>query len=368
MPSTYTDLLRFIDQANGENEYTWGDLADTNFNLIEDAIAGMHTENITGSSDHTLTTASGTADESRNMIIQLTGIPSANLSVFVPSKSKIYIVLADFTGSFTVTVETGSGSGVDFLAGERALIACDGSNVIKIANVASATDSSRIFQPGMSQMWNGTIAGIPTGWLFENGAAVSRTTYAALFAAIGTIHGAGNGTTTFNLPDSRDVIIIGATQDDVGVPKTNITGALTASGGSYAGATITGAGGDHAHGGSTGSYALLTADIPSHSHASGTLTAASGGSHTHSVITKNQATSDGSTVSISASGLEVRNGSTTQTYTTPTGEGAHTHTITGSTATAGSGGGHSHSITSSGTHTHTVTLPSYKTKVFMIKT
>ena len=43
----------------------------------------------------------------------------------------------------------------------------------------------------------------PTGWLKANGAAVSRTTYAALFAAIGTTFGAGDGSTTFNLPDLR---------------------------------------------------------------------------------------------------------------------------------------------------------------------
>jgi len=43
----------------------------------------------------------------------------------------------------------------------------------------------------------------PPGYLKANGAAVSRTTYATLFAAIGTIYGAGNGSTTFNLPDLR---------------------------------------------------------------------------------------------------------------------------------------------------------------------
>ena len=43
----------------------------------------------------------------------------------------------------------------------------------------------------------------PTGWLKANGAAVSRTAYAALFAAIGTTYGAGDGSTTFNLPDLR---------------------------------------------------------------------------------------------------------------------------------------------------------------------
>ncbi len=46
----------------------------------------------------------------------------------------------------------------------------------------------------------------PPGWLKRNGAAVSRTAYAALFAAIGTTFGAGDGSTTFNVPDDRELI------------------------------------------------------------------------------------------------------------------------------------------------------------------
>lgn len=49
----------------------------------------------------------------------------------------------------------------------------------------------------------------PAGWLVANGAAISRATYAELFAKIGTTFGAGNGTTTFNLPDLRGEFIRG---------------------------------------------------------------------------------------------------------------------------------------------------------------
>jgi len=49
----------------------------------------------------------------------------------------------------------------------------------------------------------------PPGWLKANGAAVSRTTYAALFAAMGTVFGVGDGSTTFNLPDLRGEFIRG---------------------------------------------------------------------------------------------------------------------------------------------------------------
>ena len=49
----------------------------------------------------------------------------------------------------------------------------------------------------------------PVGWLKANGAAISRTTYAALYAAIGTTYGAGDGSTTFNVPDLRGEFLRG---------------------------------------------------------------------------------------------------------------------------------------------------------------
>jgi microcystin-dependent protein len=49
----------------------------------------------------------------------------------------------------------------------------------------------------------------PDGWLICNGGAVSRLTYPALFAAIGTSYGAGDGATTFKLPDLRGEFIRG---------------------------------------------------------------------------------------------------------------------------------------------------------------
>ena len=60
---------------------------------------------------------------------------------------------------------------------------------------------------GSTQMFAGTTA--PRGWLIADGSAVSRTQYSALFAVIGTLYGAGNGTTTFNLPDMRGVVVRG---------------------------------------------------------------------------------------------------------------------------------------------------------------
>jgi microcystin-dependent protein len=49
----------------------------------------------------------------------------------------------------------------------------------------------------------------PTGWLLCNGSAISRSTYATLFSAVGTTYGAGDGSTTFNLPDLRGRTAVG---------------------------------------------------------------------------------------------------------------------------------------------------------------
>lgn len=61
---------------------------------------------------------------------------------------------------------------------------------------------------GATVIWPSSVA--PAWGLLCQGQAVSRTTYANLFAAIGTVWGSGNGTTTFNLPDLRGVLPLGA--------------------------------------------------------------------------------------------------------------------------------------------------------------
>ena len=76
---------------------------------------------------------------------------------------------------------------------------------------------------------------VPEGWLQCNGAAVSRTTYAALFAVIGTKYGSGDGSTTFNLPNLHHKFIEGTnTQSEVGQSVSaglpNITGRAVQSG------------------------------------------------------------------------------------------------------------------------------------------
>jgi microcystin-dependent protein len=69
-------------------------------------------------------------------------------------------------------------------------------------------------KPGFVCPFAGTTA--PDGWLICDGSAVSRTTYADLFAVIGTTYGAGDGNSTFNLPDTRHRVLWSAGQWNVG--------------------------------------------------------------------------------------------------------------------------------------------------------
>lgn len=94
----------------------------------------------------------------------------------------------------------------------------------------------------------------PAGWLFCYGQAVSRTTYARLFAIIGTAFGAGDGVTTFNVPDLRGRVIAGA--DNMGG-----TGA-----GRLNGAYSGGCGGAFGNAGGEQGHSISGAEVGVHSH------------------------------------------------------------------------------------------------------
>ena len=117
----------------------------------------------------------------------------------------------------------------------------DGANLTGIEGIPTAT-----IVP-----WS--AAALPSGFLECNGTDVSRTTYSALFGIIGTTYGAGDGSTTFAVPDL---------QDNTPVGKSG-TKALASTGGANT-ATSTGN-----VGGSTANATLSTAQLASHSHSGG---------------------------------------------------------------------------------------------------
>ncbi len=159
---------------------------------------------------------------------------------------------------------------------------------------------------------------VPTGFLECNGAAVSRSTYSALFAIVSTTYGAGDGASTFNVPDLQDNVAMGKSG----------TKALASTGGANT-TPVTAAGNV---GGSTANATLSTPQLASHSHPGG---------------------ANPKNFNLSGTG-------------NPVGAGA----LAGGTGSTGGGGGHSHnmSATFSGTAVNPSIIQPYLTIIYIIKT
>ncbi|CAF1969066.1 unnamed protein product [Rotaria magnacalcarata] len=162
-------------------------------------------------------------------------------------------------------------------------------------------------------------------WLFCNGSEVSRTTYQALFAVIGTIYGVGNGIDTFNLPDFRS-------QFPLGTNGTNDT-YLTMGG--------------------NASHTITVTELPAHTHDQGTLLTQTNGAHTHGYTDPGHSHTGATTsvwVPTYGNGIPWNGqwGLTALSYhlhgiyadftgITIQSDGSHTHIISGSTGSQGQG-------------------------------
>lgn len=112
---------------------------------------------------------------------------------------------------------------------------------------------------GMMSVFAGAAA--PAGWELCDGSAISRTTFADLFAEIGTTFGVGDGSTTFNIPDARGRGLLGL--DNMGGSSANrVTDAQADILGGSSGAEDS----DHDHGGTAGAHQLTIAEMPAHTH------------------------------------------------------------------------------------------------------
>jgi len=103
----------------------------------------------------------------------------------------------------------------DVVADSRAVINTNFSNLntdkvetlSDLGITVSAADINQPIMTGVIQMW--PVNTTPDGWLLCRGQAVSRTTYSALYTLLGDTYGAGDGSTTFNLPDLQGNVPVG---------------------------------------------------------------------------------------------------------------------------------------------------------------
>jgi microcystin-dependent protein len=109
----------------------------------------------------------------------------------------------------------------------------------------------------------------PTGWLLTFGQAISRTTYADLYAIVGTTYGVGDGSTTFNLPDMRGRVPAGLDNMGGSAASRLTSTVLTAS--NTLGAT-----------GGTQTHTMSSAEMPSHTHTQDAHTHTQN-AHSHSI-------------------------------------------------------------------------------------
>lgn len=177
----------------------------------------------------------------------------------------------------------------------QALAASDAADRAELA-AAEAGDLSALLAflvpVGTTIAFCGTSA--PTYYLKENGAAVSRATYSALFALIGTTYGAGDGSTTFNLPESRGEFIRGL-DDGRGVDSGRALGSAQAE------------------------------MVGAHTH---TATAGNAGAHTHTYSAQARRGANGdATSTFRPSNGDSSSPSSTPTMTVSTA-GDHSHTVT----------------------------------------
>lgn len=319
MSLTYTPSLRLTQQEIGSNENTWGNVLNEQvIGLIDTAISGRQTINVTTGSNITLTTNNGSADQSRAMTLFLTGTPSSNIDILLPTVSKVYVVELDISGSNTVTLRTPGNTGVTFRSNPVAsahIIVCNGVETYEISE-----------PQGKISMWSGTIATIPGGHVLCNGA---------------------NGT-----PDLRDRFIVGSRQDQSNQSMTDITGELTKTGGAATGTT--GEGGDHNHSGNTGGHALTVNQLPAHRHFQNV---------------DSELTGSGAVALSSTNSPIKRYGNVGDVGYALAGDPSNPEPTLGRTSSVGSNATHSHTISMSGTHTHPIPslLPPYYALAYIMR-
>jgi hypothetical protein len=155
MASTYSPNLRLELIGTGEQQGTWGSTTNTNLGtLLEEAIGGYVSVTVTDGADTTLTTSDGSADQSRNMVINLAGALTATRNVICPAIEKLYVVKNATTGGFAVTFKVSGQTGVSIPNGSTYFLYVDGTDARLITGTIASQNSNNVSITG------GSISGV----------------------------------------------------------------------------------------------------------------------------------------------------------------------------------------------------------------
>ena len=141
MPSTYSTDLKLELMVTGEKAGLWGDITNTNLNIVQQAIAGYEAVTVNGTGDTALAFSNGIVSNGKNAVIVLTGTITGAINVTIPDGiEKNYTIRNGTTGAFTVTFKTVSGTGATFAAADKGtrLFYSDGTNIVDV-NAAFTT-------------------------------------------------------------------------------------------------------------------------------------------------------------------------------------------------------------------------------------
>jgi len=201
MASSYSTDLKLELMVTGENSNTWGDKTNTNWNLIQQAVAGYQSIALT-STTTTLAMTNATISNARNMVLEFTGSLSANSTVNLPDGiEKVYFIKDSTTrNTYSLTFKTTSGTGVALTSSKITGVYSDGTNVtsIDLNSLGGTMTIDQVLTYGSTTTQSLTVSNLIAT------ATVSTNTFLATTATATTLTGTTISCTTLTGATNND--------------------------------------------------------------------------------------------------------------------------------------------------------------------
>lgn len=212
MASTYSTSLKVQLMGNGEDSGTWGSITNTNWNLLEQAVAGVQTVTM-ANANYTLSNLNGVSDEARNMVLVVNGTNSGIYQIVAPLAPKFYVVSNQTIGGYAITIGGASGTVITVPNSTTVQVYCDGTNFysaqtssagnfnvngnLTVSGSLTVTGANNIVPSGTKMPFAQSSA--PTGW-------TQITDDTATNRMLRVVNTTGGGTGGSNSPILMDVI------------------------------------------------------------------------------------------------------------------------------------------------------------------